>query len=491
MLLLQGLGTSPGIAKGKVRIISSENDYSKVGKGDIVVTRITDPSMTTILNKCSAIICDIGGLTSHPSIIAREMGIPAVVGTKTATTRLSDGEEIVVDGARGEVHSADEELTAAPVKKGTSSPAVSDDWVEASISAFVKGQASMDPKSWAPPNVWLLEPLFADLWINKMLQVSQHISPEVAAQTLPGPSGLRKEFRWALWNMKLMGWNAEKRMELLDFYRNILEEKTSEDIFGNHSTYWHSEEEIKEIISSTTWHRPDETQKQLIGKLSANTPPLLWGLYTDFYYNFAYEMLGLYKGLAKMSEQFSERDSLMIRSYGPFNAPELWAHSAKFPINKITIACVYEDLEGEFDFINHFVTHQNIMEKLKFFSLFVDGKEITDAIEIEEVNKQIIAMALEQDGHVKAIDLEQEKEHAVKAKYYAFKDLFERAGLAWEPEQEVLERVQNKELLSIDFSQLDSDEKIRNFWTEVFNPVKDFEDATLKAAATEIQRRVN
>ncbi|MBI5224441.1 hypothetical protein HY989_01070 [Candidatus Micrarchaeota archaeon] len=103
-LLLRGTGASSGKAKGKARIIKGAGDYLKFKEGEILVTRITDPSMTVMMNKAAAIVCDIGGIMSHPSILCREMGVPCVVNTKESTKKLKDGEEILVDGAKGEIY---------------------------------------------------------------------------------------------------------------------------------------------------------------------------------------------------------------------------------------------------------------------------------------------------------------------------------------------------------------------------------------------------
>ncbi|MBI2445234.1 hypothetical protein HYV43_02490 [Candidatus Micrarchaeota archaeon] len=101
--ILSGLGTSPGQARGKVRIVSGPQDEPRFQEGEILVTRITDPTMVLMMNRAAAIVCDIGGMTSHPSILSREMGIPCVVATKNATKKLKDGQEISVDGKTGEV----------------------------------------------------------------------------------------------------------------------------------------------------------------------------------------------------------------------------------------------------------------------------------------------------------------------------------------------------------------------------------------------------
>lgn len=95
---------STGIAEGTVRIINTVQDIQTFQPGDVLVTKITDPTMVTIMAKASAIVCDIGGMTSHPSIVSREMGIPCVVNTKEATAKLKDGMQVKVDGGKGEIY---------------------------------------------------------------------------------------------------------------------------------------------------------------------------------------------------------------------------------------------------------------------------------------------------------------------------------------------------------------------------------------------------
>ena len=106
-LILKGFGVSKGKAKGKVKIVETFEDHKDFKQGDILVTKITDPTMTVIMGKAAAIVCEIGGLTSHPSIISRELGIPCVVSAKDATKILKQGDEIHVCGEKGEIHIAE------------------------------------------------------------------------------------------------------------------------------------------------------------------------------------------------------------------------------------------------------------------------------------------------------------------------------------------------------------------------------------------------
>jgi pyruvate,water dikinase len=103
-VVLQGLIASPGIASGVVKIVKSMDDLNKVQQGDILVTKMTNPDMVVTMQRASAIITDEGGATAHAAIVSREMGIPCVVGTKTATTSLQDGEAVTVNGFTGKVY---------------------------------------------------------------------------------------------------------------------------------------------------------------------------------------------------------------------------------------------------------------------------------------------------------------------------------------------------------------------------------------------------
>ncbi|BFH74294.1 pyruvate, water dikinase [Sulfurisphaera javensis] len=103
-VLTRGLPASPGIAYGKARVILDVKEAKDFEKGEILVTRMTDPDWVPIMKIASAIVTDEGGMTSHAAIVSRELGIPAVVGTGNATKVIKDGEEVTVDAIRGIVY---------------------------------------------------------------------------------------------------------------------------------------------------------------------------------------------------------------------------------------------------------------------------------------------------------------------------------------------------------------------------------------------------
>ncbi|MBE6501348.1 MAG: phosphoenolpyruvate synthase [Methanobrevibacter thaueri] len=100
-VLVRGLGASPGMASGTVKIILDIDELDKIKDGDIMVTTMTTPDMVPAMRRASGIVTDEGGVTCHASIISRELGIPCVVGTGDATTVLEENSGVTLDGKKG------------------------------------------------------------------------------------------------------------------------------------------------------------------------------------------------------------------------------------------------------------------------------------------------------------------------------------------------------------------------------------------------------
>ena len=98
-----GLGATLGTYEGPARLIESTDDLLDLEDGDIVVTATTGEAFNSVLHLVGAIVTDHGSHACHAAIVAREMGFPAVVGTVDATTRISTGDRLRVDGTSGEV----------------------------------------------------------------------------------------------------------------------------------------------------------------------------------------------------------------------------------------------------------------------------------------------------------------------------------------------------------------------------------------------------
>ena len=119
--LVRGLGAAPGSASGVVRQVADHADAAAFAAGDVLVTHMTAPDWVPLMRRAAAIVTDSGGMTCHAAIVSRELGVPCVVGTGDATTKLRDGELVTVDATRGTVVAG--RADAAPVVIGASSSA--------------------------------------------------------------------------------------------------------------------------------------------------------------------------------------------------------------------------------------------------------------------------------------------------------------------------------------------------------------------------------
>ncbi|MCY1022364.1 phosphoenolpyruvate synthase [Pyxidicoccus sp. MSG2] len=160
--LVTGLGASPGVASGRVRVLHRPEEGRQLRQGEVLVAPMTSPDWVPTMRRCAAIITDSGGMTCHAAIVSRELRIPCVVGARSATRVLRDGEEVTVDGATGQVRAG---LEAAPTS------------VQAALApAFVAAEP---------------EPLATRLYVN--LALPGH-AKEVAALPVDGVGLLRAEF---------------------------------------------------------------------------------------------------------------------------------------------------------------------------------------------------------------------------------------------------------------------------------------------------------
>jgi phosphohistidine swiveling domain-containing protein len=100
---IHGLSASVGVIEGTARVVLSPEQFAEVQKDEIVVCRMTSPAWVVLFTKIGGLVTDAGGMASHPAVVSREFGIPAVVGTSDATRRISTGDRVRVNGATGVV----------------------------------------------------------------------------------------------------------------------------------------------------------------------------------------------------------------------------------------------------------------------------------------------------------------------------------------------------------------------------------------------------
>lgn len=104
---IQGLGASSGTIEGTARVVNSAEEFDQVQKGEILVCKMTNPAWVVLFTKIGGLVTDAGGALSHPAVVSREFGIPAVVGTSVATQKIRTGQRVRVDGGAGVVRVLD------------------------------------------------------------------------------------------------------------------------------------------------------------------------------------------------------------------------------------------------------------------------------------------------------------------------------------------------------------------------------------------------
>ncbi|HTK07134.1 MAG TPA: PEP-utilizing enzyme [Ktedonobacteraceae bacterium] len=98
---IRGLPASSGVIEGPARVVTSLAEFDQVKKGEVLVCRMTNPAWVVLFTKIVGLVTDAGGVTSHPAVVSREFGIPAVVGTSVGTARIKTGDRVRVNGATG------------------------------------------------------------------------------------------------------------------------------------------------------------------------------------------------------------------------------------------------------------------------------------------------------------------------------------------------------------------------------------------------------
>jgi pyruvate,water dikinase len=129
-VLAHGLAASPGRATGRVRVLLSPADGGRLQDGEVLVAPLTNPDWMPTVRRAAALVTDTGGITCHAAIVARELGVPAVVGTRTATKGLTDGTEVTVDGDTGQVLAGHPAAPSRPAARTEERSAAPDEAVE-------------------------------------------------------------------------------------------------------------------------------------------------------------------------------------------------------------------------------------------------------------------------------------------------------------------------------------------------------------------------
>lgn len=451
-LILSGLGVSQGKATGRVKIVRGHEDTSKFNEGDILVAKITDPSMVMMMAKSAAIVTDIGSMTSHPSIVSREMGIPCVVAAKNATGRLKDDMLVEVDGVAGTVR-----VLSDSVSKGISSKYDVDEF----LNAFTDACCQMDFRTFDASVSWFrYDPLIAKSWIKRLLKMiddckNTGLASAETARLFTNTSDLRNKMIFDLWMTRYAGVSLTERMKIFNFYCDLLYAVCIEDPLAKEKNVIHTHEQIKNLLSDVKIATPDIARK--LGRLVSACYHASHAMYSDMnpsnvYDNYlSYDVAGIY----------GSNHTVVIKEFSNLRPKELWPEAVGLCGDKIEIVCVYENVNSKIDSISHVTYEGDTIVGLKFFSIKLDGQDLP-VEKITEVSEQIEKLSVSVFQQFKQLDLEQTKRLYYHQKAYGYKKIHERLGQDWKPSAEVLQEAAGWSLHTVNWPE-DKEEQKRFF----------------------------
>jgi phosphohistidine swiveling domain-containing protein len=458
--ILQGMGVSHGKIRGKVKVIRDLEDYSKFDEGDILVARLTDPSMVILMGKAAGIICDIGGLTSHPSILSREMGIPCIVSAscektgKKATEILENDMIISMNGETGEIY----------LEK------VDNKGIKEFIKSISIAMENMDPTTLEPMSNFMFHPLFSKEWVDKIEESirvveENNISIEDMTKYISGPSHLRAQFLFLLLDLKCAKIEKERRLKIANFFNSLLKKKALDDIYGIESNIIHSNDEIGKIINRIKFNEGNEEISKLLGRLYSSAYHLVNGLYTDFNTDFGVECFGQYR--------LDDKHILVIKQFNDLNPKELWPE-IKSPCKNLVIYTIYKNIKFKCDAISiHSIYEGDPIKNLVLWVVEVDGKFINSRESLLELKNKLEVLSIEQWKRLISLEFEELKIKGLFMGGYVFKNFFNKLNIDWRPSQEMIDVVKNKEFADESYWGVPEDGK-EEYWKKLLDPEIDF-----------------
>lgn len=297
------------------------------------------------------------------------------------------------------------------------------------INAFLKGYLSMGQHEFFPFNPIRIDPVFADIFLEKIFNLIKKTNGKSIGELKQcfNPFLIRSELVYLMLASNSINFDKGKKKEIFDFFVNILKEQVEKDIFC-----LNGENILKE---KPKFNLKKVDNKKLTGMLISSLNALTWSLYTDIAPSTGFELSGPYKIL---------EGNVIVRDFFNLNPKELFDLNTN--IDSIKIVALYDKIPLEVDFYGHLHAKNNLIENLLKQQITVNGKEINEK-EVEELLEKINSILERQRKLIKEMNFEQIKEYYIKLRFYRYKKLFHLLGEKWEPEQEFLNRIKDKELL--------------------------------------------
>jgi phosphohistidine swiveling domain-containing protein len=428
--ILIGLGASPGIATGKVRVIKSHTDNIDAQKGEILVAPQTTPEFTEIFGKMAAVITDTGGMASHAAIVARELDMPAVVATGEATNRLKNGDRITIDGYSGHVYMGNVEITIQEMTP-ESNPIVSstgndiDDMVNSLVSD------PMDTREFWPLAPGSLMSYFdVDQAVDMYDKLDQLLKEGWSFARLATIFKRAQLVRYFLVNSGLVGIKVARGLQITPltvadqikfagWFVEILKQFQPDDPFNlkGKNAVWPDKQAVV-YAASKDWHETNDQAREILNLASTQLFTLNWSFYGDYYGPDGFSMHGPYP--------VTKGRTLLVKEY--FRAPtEIWDLGHELPYDHLVIAQQYEGVDLWVNYSNRLLNKNPVSKYTIAYRIVKDGNEIS-LDELQVILKIVGSITKRQTNYVESMpDMEKVRKWA----QLAHKDLYLHFGKEW------------------------------------------------------------
>ncbi len=439
--LTSGVGASQGVVTGKVRVITELDDLKSVEEGEILACYTTTPDYVEIFPKLAGIITESGGATNHAAVVSREMGIPAVVGTKNITQKVKTGDVVTLDGAAGYVYLGSVELSDEVSGGDFIIPTPSSDEIQDlidSITAVINNPNEL----WPLPPYSLMPYIESDQSMDmfvKLKQLYEQGMSDADIAALFGRPILAKNF---LLNTAITGMKAANKFEnratiddQMELTRMLLRiakvlNKNDPNYIVSRNLLWDEKEKI-EFVDHTVWTDVTKELARDIGVLSVNLLALNWSLYWNYFAETGHELHGPYE-----VEGFKPNSRMVVKDYYNLSTDEIWEFGKDFPYSEIRLAQIYDTDKMYLSFGIRLSGH-DVARHNTHFALFVDGKPVNDPEKIREIALKAKEVADKQTKYINGLEPLEIVRKGAKISYFARKNFYLHFNDEWYPEDMV------------------------------------------------------
>jgi hypothetical protein len=349
-------------------------------------------------------------------------------------------------------------------------------WVDPFIRSVIAALGAMDLGTMQPFDWLEFQPLMAKEFVEKMSGFVQRakeqgMSVKELAGLWPGMSSLRCQIYFLFNDTKCARVPMKKRLELTQFFFDMLREGVKDDVFGFKSNIVHDKGEIQKLLNEKHLQPATPTIARKLGLIYNSLYNLGAGYYVDFYLDYGVENEGPYD----VSDVYGPGHILVIKRVMGMKPVELFPRSKDFIADDIRIYCVYKDVNYKTDLISvHSIYEGDVINGLKFWGLELDGSMV-HASELHAIYDEAAQASIDQWQRLKALSFEEQKVKAAEIRCFGMRKLFERVGMDWRPTPEMLAALKGKEFKDNSYWKIPEDkEKALLYWKKLYDPRVDF-----------------